>query len=913
MSVQQIKTLQTILKQQADNCVALTYNLDLPFFEYMFFEPLYNGGCRNITVLCDPRQYEAALDDVPALKHLGHRYLCLPSSVTRAAFHPKLILLTSKDAGLLLVGSGNLSRPGLTHNQEVWTQFAYTNSVSDERIRAVFRWAIDYLGRISEIQKDPMLRQRLDQLWQTTGWLRNTSVSSDDDSCWLLHNLDHPILDQLVDRWREYDSSPVREAAVISPYFDKRSLVFKSLLDRLHPERITLTTEFEAPGLNPDTVHRLLDNAGVSLSSQRLELDSRRLHAKLLALRTEQGSWVLTGSPNFSRPAMLQSVEDGNAELAVLRYEPDPTYVDLVLRPITEKAVPMALEWTPSLEETEEVTDRERSAYRLLRAEVNGTELSVVVEPEIADHARLRIELSGREVSHFEVEEWERKNGAIVLELPENVHGLISVPASIQLTVEAPEHWKLSTRTVVNNTVALQTNSRPARRQERASVPEGFVSEQFEQDIELLSRLQNLLALNPQQLRDHRGISRQTDEELRREDLMAVSEEDYDPEAMIVGEQLQRIDVRTGSELYVDFYERTFYEDVLAAARAAVYRPMSDTEPEQDVSSDGHRESRRKYVADQSAIEKVTKGFVRLVKNFERGMQDSEYLRQVSPTYLQELFFILTTFLRSLWLQDKVNDENFFALSKRLFAAFLGDERESTGWPAISCELTEEQLTWGAARPYSREQLWMHLYLLAEYALVEDEDLLPDLARLLRLTARELSPATTLEDLPYDIFATMWRNSFSHDQSVPEAQTVASDLTEYSEWYSEETLRKELKQSLGATVIIERRGGWDLPAVPIMKVDGAWSDDHLDVYWQAFCKLCRWPKWKKNARLEVTDSNPTKAHQDTKRLILFYRNTSRRLTVLVNSDDETLSYKKQINGISLQELCELRHFNDAIL
>jgi hypothetical protein len=48
MSRQTIKTLQTLLDQPADNCVAFTYSLDLPFFEYMLFEPLYNRGCRNV-------------------------------------------------------------------------------------------------------------------------------------------------------------------------------------------------------------------------------------------------------------------------------------------------------------------------------------------------------------------------------------------------------------------------------------------------------------------------------------------------------------------------------------------------------------------------------------------------------------------------------------------------------------------------------------------------------------------------------------------------------------------------------------------------------------------------------------------------------------------------------------------------
>jgi hypothetical protein len=57
--------------------------------------------------------------------------------------------------------------------------------------------------------------------------------------------------------------------------------------------------------------------------------------------------------------------------------------------------------------------------------------------------------------------------------------------------------------------------------------------------------------------------------DLEREASMTTEDGDYDPEAMIVDERLRRIEVRTGSDLYVDFYDRAFYEDVLAAARAA--------------------------------------------------------------------------------------------------------------------------------------------------------------------------------------------------------------------------------------------------------------------------------------------------------------------------------------------------------
>jgi HKD family nuclease len=381
MSSQTIKALQTLLNQPADNCVALTYSLDLPFFEYMLFAPLYNGGCRNVAVLCDPGQHETALQDVPALEHVGQRYLCLPVTVARAAFHPKLLMLTSEQEGLLLLGSGNLTRAGLTHNQEVWTRFGYDDDSPDEFARAAFRGAFDYLSRLAESEGNPLLRERLQQLWQTTAWLSREPVQPEDANCWSLHNLDRPIMDQLVELWAERDGSAVLEATVVSPYFDKGALAFAALLERLRPDTISLITEHEAPGLDPEVLRRMMGEHGARLTSKRLELGARRLHAKTLALRTGRGSWLLTGSPNFSRPALLRSARDGNAELAVLRYEPDLSYLDLTMSPVSDTAVPLELAWSPSAEETDEAPDDQWPTYRTVRAEFSAGKLSVAVEP----------------------------------------------------------------------------------------------------------------------------------------------------------------------------------------------------------------------------------------------------------------------------------------------------------------------------------------------------------------------------------------------------------------------------------------------------------------------------------------------------------------------------------------------------
>lgn len=921
MTRQQIKTLQTILDQAADNCVALTYSLDLPFFEYMLFEPLYNRGCRNVTVLCDPGQHETALLDVPALEHLGQRYLCLPIRFARAAFHPKLILLTSERDGSLLLGSGNLTRSGLTHNQEAWTRLEYSHDSPDEFTRAAFRGTFDYLGRLADRGRSPLLRERLQQLWQTTGWLRQEPVQPEDAGCWTLHNLDRPIMDQLIELWTQRDGSAVLEATIVSPYFDKGALAFAALLERLRPEVVSLITENEAPGLDPEGLRLLVDEHGTRLISKRLELGARRLHAKALALRTEQGSWLLTGSPNFSRPAMLRSARDGNAELAMLRHEQDPGYLDLIMSPISDNMSPLDLDWSPSAEETDGASDDSGSAYRIVRAEFAAGKLSVVVDPLIPEGTRVSVELVGREERSFEVDRWDREGEALQLEPPADVFGMFSAPLTMRLLVGPTHDQDASARAVVNSTGTLRSSSRPVRHQAQAHVPVRLVSENFEEDIELLNRLQNLLALNPQQLLERRGLSGRVARELEREAGMTMEEGDYDPEEMIVDERLRRIEVRTGSDLYVDFYERAFYEDVLAAARAAIYRTaLEATTGTDDPQQNGpppdespSPESQGPTQKDKDAADRVTRSFARLVTGFEKGMQDSEYLIIVPPTYLQELFYILTTYLRSLWRQELVDDDNFFVLSVRLFTSFLGDERESAGLSAISDTSTQERLMRDKHLMHRREQVWLHLYLLADQSLVESEERLPDLARLMRRATQELAPPNLLSDLPTDTFATMWRNSFSRDRTTPERDAVINDLLEYSQWYSEDTLRQELKQSLRVRVIIERKGGWNLPAVPIMFVEGAWSDEHLDTYWQAFCKFCSWPRWKSNARLEVQDSNPALSSDDRKRLILFYRGDVGKLTVLANPQDERFACRKQLDVTSLPDLCNIRSFNDAIL
>jgi hypothetical protein len=73
------------------------------------------------------------------------------------------------------------------------------------------------------------------------------------------------------------------------------------------------------------------------------------------------------------------------------------------------------------------------------------------------------------------------------------------------------------------------------------------------------------------------------------------------------------------------------------------------------------------------------------------------------------------------------------------------------------------------------------------------EDRLPALAALLRHVDREIGPPTVLEGMLLATLTEMWRHGFSRDSlPAPDARTLVADLRTYSQWYSEDTLRREL-------------------------------------------------------------------------------------------------------------------------
>lgn len=930
-----MKALQTLQRQTADNLVALTYNLDLPFFESAVFGPLHAGGCRNVAILCDPAQYQVSLRDVSVLRHLGRGYVCLPAEVSAGAFHPKLTLLTSRDEGFMCVGSANISGAGLTSNLEVVTTFSYSEKAPDERIRRAFRWAFEYLSRLCGEVDNSLLKARLDMLWQTTGWLHRDPGSFEesfaDQGCWLMHNLNRPLLDQMTDLWSSVDGSGVEEAIVVSPYFDRAGLALRELLGRFRPRELTLVTERGAQGMEPWTFRRALEESGVDWRMVSPESSTRppvrRLHAKVLALRTRKGAWVLTGSPNLSSPGLLRAAPVGNAELAVLRHEEGLRLLDTFVGPLLAAAEPIRLDWEapPDKEDTE----TPRDGYRVLSAELYGVILSLRVDPQIPPNARLRVELVGSDDIEFEPETWTAEEHEIRIKVPEGAECLLSGPASVGITVQVEGDNVRSDRMAVHIPETIRTNSWPVRGQTQMRVPSTLISLQAAQHLDLLDLLRNLLVTNSEKLRERRGISAAS---VRERDLEQNldNESPYDPEAMIV-EETVRTEIGSGAALYGDYKERSLYEHVMAALRAVVHQPQRDagtslpdgqdpslgTNVAEPSGPEAGRKSPhivgRRVRHEASAVKKVVAQFSHLVTDFEGGMRDTEYLAQVYAPDLKKLLFVLTTYLRLLRLEGLVDRGSFIRLSERLFDSLV-PEAGDAGWSGVPVP-DDGSLERDEAETHGWKQAWMHLYLVADLCFEDEPERLPNLAGLLRRFSRNVGSPALLRGLPEELLGTIWRGTFYPDRKPPKGAKIIVDLDYYSQWYSTRTLIRELRRSPLTQVHLDFKfiQGRDVPTLTLVE---PWHDDRLDHYWETFVKFYswsdNWPEPRKSARLTVRDANrlqvdPVQDH----RLVLFYRSDEHKLRIKIDAVESGV-YRGMVQRVTPSEVPRLRTFAAVI-
>lgn len=884
-----MKLLDSIRRHPVDNCIILTYNADLLFFEYMLFEPLYGAGCRNTLVICDPAQYQHALADASLLRFAGQRYWIRPGLTSHTgAFHPKLILLTSADRGRLFLTSGNLTKPGYAHNWEVASVFEYSVKQPNLTAWQACQWAIGSVRRIVQQSRDSTIaNERIDQLIGTTPWLRNEPAAGETDHVWLLHNLDLPLLDQIYDKYRLLDGSPILEALVVSPFFDAAARVFAEVQRRFWPESWQIYTQGVEHGLSRRALTSALGPDVPSIRLNELNVDGRRLHAKALLLRSSQGTWLVTGSANFSAPALLHPAATGNTEMVSLRYEPDPSYFDPWLADLIGRGMPLALEALPETVTPGEPATQAERRIELIGATLQKNTLRLQLAERLAPEAAVILHLHQETAKAILLGSWQQDaDGTLAYPVDPMLLAELQRPTLVSVDVSVGGITLASTVSLLHNLDALQRFGRPIDRRERPRIPDGLHPDDDEHAIQLMEMLHELLATNGELLRRHQGRIATAAEQQGQEQRMVVEEgEDYDPQAHIVDEVVRTGATGTGASLYADYFDRLTYEDLLRAALSAV-RPLvqpATAEDESPSSTDepDHPSPPRPSPPDTAvrarAIERIQYGFQHLVGSFVQGVSDTEYLARVPPVYLAELYVIITAYLREVWRQGILPSERFVEHSMALLQSFWGDVGVPGAWQAVQARLSQADVQREEQRLSLIAQSWFHAFIVARLTEQASARTLCGLAAWMRSAASRFSPPQVLQQLPESDYRRLRRFSLPMDWPQYEPHEVVHYLGDIMPRYDEATLLKEIATWPGTRVSTEFKMIADLTSVPTLEVTTPISPGGLDECVRVFTTFVVWPTPKPAAWARFTNTNPPIQPTDIQSVRIFYRSDRKSL------------------------------------
>lgn len=275
-----------LLRGQFDHAVLTTYSFNLRFFEEWVLRSLWAAEVRNVVVFVDRlRLGEALLDRAPTLA--GRGYHLVSGACAKHAFHPKLLLVSGRDGARLCVSSANLTADGQLRNAE--SAIAFDANLPGHR-RPILE-AGELFRRLSA-EAPP----------HTAGAIQAALAAlpdgADEESPYrLLHNLDRRLLDSFP---------PSGRTRAIAPFVDADGAAAR----RLH-ERGELTVVVDGREIA----------AAPEFFAAEWEVEARRfdsrLHGKAYEVATPAGRWVLLGSPNLSRSALLQPAAGGNLEVAV--------------------------------------------------------------------------------------------------------------------------------------------------------------------------------------------------------------------------------------------------------------------------------------------------------------------------------------------------------------------------------------------------------------------------------------------------------------------------------------------------------------------------------------------------------------------------------------------------------------------
>lgn len=349
------------------DCVALwatTYNVELNLFNEYLLRRLGDSPL-NAVVLADRRRLDESLASIPpewldTLGPVNRRWLLRGLQVGTGRFHPKSYLAVRSRSATLMVGSGNLSTYGIDAGREVFTAFTSGTPIGEAAIASWRTW----MRRLVEASGDTLLAERFADLEQRLPKAAGPIAVADSP---LWHNLDRPFGSRFCDEVRAAAGPEIDELIVTAPYFDEEGVALGALLDHLRPKvvRLYFTSSTSVAG---SALASRLTAAGCEVQAFAYQPD-RFTHAKLVGAVAGDRGWLLSGSANLSRAALMLGPGHANVELGVFS-ELTAGEVQASFLPPGVEAMPQALESLQDLTYESGTGDPLDTPIRLTRATI---------------------------------------------------------------------------------------------------------------------------------------------------------------------------------------------------------------------------------------------------------------------------------------------------------------------------------------------------------------------------------------------------------------------------------------------------------------------------------------------------------------------------------------------------------------
>ncbi|MCL1801771.1 MAG: hypothetical protein FWG25_10500, partial [Promicromonosporaceae bacterium] len=269
-----------------------TFGVDLGYFEGAILGRVRRLGAA-VTILTDAAVYDP---DPIAVSNAGSAYLLGPVSCS-GSFHPKVNIFVGPERAMVSIGSGNLTVGGWQRNQETLVIAEGTKQSVPRLIPEVAIW----LEKLQMLRLGDPARDALNRIVMALSRLIEHADTIEDGQH-LVTSADGPLLDQLP-------STKVTELRICAPFHDPTGQTFTALMQRYEPEIVSIAVQPGRTVIEPSVI---IDSA--AKHNARLiwnDVPGAYVHGKLIEAVDSTGSWMLTGSANLTKPALLLSSEEG--------------------------------------------------------------------------------------------------------------------------------------------------------------------------------------------------------------------------------------------------------------------------------------------------------------------------------------------------------------------------------------------------------------------------------------------------------------------------------------------------------------------------------------------------------------------------------------------------------------------------